>query len=30
MAFEKIMRPGSANVVARVVYSRRFGGGRRE
>jgi len=24
------MRPGSADVVARVVYSRRFGGGRRE
>jgi len=30
MVIEKIMRPGVANIVARVVYSRRFGQGRRE
>jgi len=30
MDFEKIMRPGAGAVVARVVYSRRFGRGRRE
>jgi hypothetical protein len=30
VVFEKRMRPDSANVVARVVYSRHFGGGRRK
>jgi len=30
MAFEEILRPGAGNVVARVVYSRSFGRGRRE
>ena len=30
MVFEKIMRPGAVDGVARVVYSRRFGRGMRE